>query len=60
MMRSNRIKNQAIFIGEKMQTRAAVALEAGKPLEVMDVELDSPHAEEVLVEIKATGPCHTD
>ena len=52
-MRSNRIKNQAIFIGEKMQTRAAVALEAGKSLEVMDVELDSPHAGEVLVEIKA-------
>lgn len=43
-----------------MRTRAAVALEAGKPLEVMDVELDSPRAGEVLVEIKATGLCHTD
>ena len=43
-----------------MRTRAAVALEAGKPLEVMDVELDGPKAGEVLVEIKATGICHTD
>ena len=43
-----------------MRTRAAVALEAGKPLEVMDVELDGPRAGEVMVEIKATGLCHTD
>ncbi|MCA0943125.1 S-(hydroxymethyl)glutathione dehydrogenase, partial [Salipiger pacificus] len=43
-----------------MRTRAAVALEAGKPLEIMDVELDGPKAGEVLVEIKATGLCHTD
>ncbi len=43
-----------------MRARAAVALEAGKPLEVMDVELDGPRAGEVLVEIKATGLCHTD
>ena len=43
-----------------MQTRAAVALEAVKALEVMDVELDSPNAEEVVFEIKASGPCHTD
>jgi S-(hydroxymethyl)glutathione dehydrogenase/alcohol dehydrogenase len=43
-----------------MRTRAAVALAAGKPLEVMDVELDGPKAGEVLVEIKATGICHTD
>jgi S-(hydroxymethyl)glutathione dehydrogenase/alcohol dehydrogenase len=59
-MRANHKKNQAIFLGEKMRTRAAVALEAGKPLEVMDVELDGPRAGEVLVEIKATGLCHTD
>lgn len=59
-MRANHGKNQAIFLGEKMRTRAAVALEAGKPLEVMDVELDGPRAGEVLVEIKATGLCHTD
>jgi S-(hydroxymethyl)glutathione dehydrogenase/alcohol dehydrogenase len=35
-------------------------LEAGKPLEIMDVNLDGPSAGEVLVEIKATGICHTD
>ena len=43
-----------------MRTRAAVALQAGKPLEVMEVNLDGPRAGEVLVEIKATGICHTD
>ncbi|KNG93230.1 S-(hydroxymethyl)glutathione dehydrogenase/class III alcohol dehydrogenase [Pseudaestuariivita atlantica] len=43
-----------------MRTRAAVALEAGKPLEVMEVNLDGPKEGEVLVEIKATGICHTD
>ncbi|MGR3442263.1 MAG: alcohol dehydrogenase catalytic domain-containing protein, partial [Thalassococcus profundi] len=43
-----------------MRTRAAVAVEAGKPLEVMEVNLEGPKAGEVLVEIKATGLCHTD
>ncbi|NSX56036.1 S-(hydroxymethyl)glutathione dehydrogenase/class III alcohol dehydrogenase [Parasulfitobacter algicola] len=43
-----------------MRTRAAVAVAAGKPLEVMDVNLAGPKAGEVLVEIKATGICHTD
>lgn len=43
-----------------MRTRAAVALQAGHPLEVMDVELAGPRAGEVMVEIKATGICHTD
>jgi S-(hydroxymethyl)glutathione dehydrogenase/alcohol dehydrogenase len=43
-----------------MRTRAAVAVAAGKPLEVMDVDLDGPKAGEVLVEVKATGICHTD
>ncbi|SIT86936.1 S-(hydroxymethyl)glutathione dehydrogenase/class III alcohol dehydrogenase [Pontibaca methylaminivorans] len=43
-----------------MRTRAAVALEAGKPLEIMEVELEGPKAGEVMVEIKATGICHTD
>ncbi|MCE8534246.1 S-(hydroxymethyl)glutathione dehydrogenase/class III alcohol dehydrogenase [Ruegeria pomeroyi] len=43
-----------------MRTRAAVAIEAGKPLEVMEVNLEGPKAGEVLVEIKATGICHTD
>ncbi|WP_101068998.1 S-(hydroxymethyl)glutathione dehydrogenase/class III alcohol dehydrogenase [Roseovarius salinarum] len=43
-----------------MRTKAAVALEAGKPLEIMDVNLDAPKEGEVLVEVKATGLCHTD
>ncbi|MDO5756971.1 MAG: S-(hydroxymethyl)glutathione dehydrogenase/class III alcohol dehydrogenase [Rhodobacterales bacterium] len=43
-----------------MRTTAAVALEAGKPLEIMEVNLDGPRKGEVLVEIKATGLCHTD
>ncbi len=43
-----------------MKTRAAVAFEAGKPLEVVEVDLDGPQAGEVLVELKATGVCHTD
>ncbi len=43
-----------------MRTRAAVALQAGKPLEVMEVNLDGPKEGEVMVEIKATGICHTD
>ena len=43
-----------------MKTRAAVAMEAGKPLEIMEVDLDGPRAGEVLVEIMATGICHTD
>jgi len=43
-----------------MKTKAAVAFGPGKPLEVTEVELDGPKAGEVLVEIKATGVCHTD
>ena len=43
-----------------MRTKAAVALEAGKPLEIMEVNLEGPKEGEVLVEIKATGICHTD
>src|SRR5258708_100327 len=43
-----------------MKTRAAVAWEVGKPLVIDDVELEGPKAGEVLVEIKATGVCHTD
>ncbi len=43
-----------------MQVRAAVAWEAGKPLSIETVELDGPKVGEVLVEIKATGICHTD
>ena len=43
-----------------MDVRAAVAFEAGKPLVIETVQLDGPRAGEVLVEIKATGLCHTD
>ena len=43
-----------------MKTKAAVAFAAGKPLEIHEVNLDGPKAGEVLVEIKATGICHTD
>jgi S-(hydroxymethyl)glutathione dehydrogenase / alcohol dehydrogenase len=43
-----------------MRTRAAVAIAAGKPLEIMEVNLDDPKEGEVLIEIKATGICHTD
>ncbi|MFB0996389.1 MAG: alcohol dehydrogenase catalytic domain-containing protein, partial [Porticoccaceae bacterium] len=43
-----------------MKTRAAVAFAAGKPLEIVEVDLEGPRAGEVLVEMKATGICHTD
>ena len=43
-----------------MKTRAAVAFAAKKPLEIVELDLDGPKAGEVLVEIKATGICHTD
>jgi S-(hydroxymethyl)glutathione dehydrogenase/alcohol dehydrogenase len=43
-----------------MKTRAAVAFEKGKPLEIVEVDLEGPRAGEVLVEVKATGICHTD
>jgi len=45
---------------EHMKTKAAIAYAAGKPLEIATVDLDGPRAGEVLVEIKATGICHTD
>jgi S-(hydroxymethyl)glutathione dehydrogenase/alcohol dehydrogenase len=43
-----------------MKVRAAVATAAGKPLTIEEVDLEGPKAGEVLVEIKATGICHTD
>src|SRR5215472_6695096 len=43
-----------------MKTRAAVAFEAKRPLEIVEVDLEGPRAGEVLVELKATGVCHTD
>jgi S-(hydroxymethyl)glutathione dehydrogenase / alcohol dehydrogenase len=45
---------------ERKKTRAAVAHGAGKPLTIETVDLDGPRAGEVLVEIRATGVCHTD
>lgn len=43
-----------------MKTRAAVAWEAGKPLQIEEIDLQGPKAGEVLVQMKATGVCHTD
>ncbi len=43
-----------------MKTVAAVAYQAGKPLEIEEVDLEGPREGEVLVEVKATGVCHTD
>ncbi|MFA5593569.1 MAG: S-(hydroxymethyl)glutathione dehydrogenase/class III alcohol dehydrogenase [Micavibrio sp.] len=43
-----------------MKTRAAIALQAGKPLEIVELDLEGPKEGEVLVEIMATGVCHTD
>ena len=43
-----------------MKTRAAVAFQAKQPLEIVELDLEGPKAFEVLVEIKASGICHTD
>lgn len=43
-----------------MKTRAAVAWESGKDLEIEEIDLEGPKAGEVLIQIKATGVCHTD
>jgi S-(hydroxymethyl)glutathione dehydrogenase/alcohol dehydrogenase len=43
-----------------MKTKAAIAWKAGQPLTIEEVELEGPKAGEVLVEVKATGICHTD
>jgi S-(hydroxymethyl)glutathione dehydrogenase/alcohol dehydrogenase len=43
-----------------MKTRAAVAFEKAKPLEIVEVDLEGPKEGEVLIEVKATGICHTD
>src|ERR1700709_930546 len=43
-----------------MKTRAAVAFEAKRPLEIVELDLEGPRAGEVMEEIKATGICHTD
>jgi S-(hydroxymethyl)glutathione dehydrogenase/alcohol dehydrogenase len=46
--------------GCRMKTRAAVAFEPKTPLEIVELDLEGPRAGEVLVEIRATGVCHTD
>ena len=43
-----------------MKSRAAVAFSSGEPLEILNVDLEGPKVGEVLIEIKATGICHTD
>ena len=43
-----------------MKTRAAVAWEAGKPLEIEEIEIDGPKDGEVMLRNVATGVCHTD
>jgi len=43
-----------------MEVKAAVAFEAGKPLSIETVQLEGPRDNEVLVEVKSTGVCHTD
>ena len=43
-----------------MKTRAAVAWEAGKPLEILEINLEGPKDGEVLIRNVATGVCHTD
>ncbi|MDA0369087.1 MAG: S-(hydroxymethyl)glutathione dehydrogenase/class III alcohol dehydrogenase [Proteobacteria bacterium] len=43
-----------------MDVKAAVAFEAGKPLSIETVQLEGPRAGEILVEVRATGICHTD
>ena len=43
-----------------MKTRAAIAVAPNAPLEIHEVDLEGPKAGEVLVEIMATGICHTD
>src|SRR3982075_3782893 len=53
-------KTQIENVRNPMDVRAAVAVAAGKPLELSTVQLEGPREGEVLVEIKATGVCHTD
>ncbi|HKJ18255.1 MAG TPA: S-(hydroxymethyl)glutathione dehydrogenase/class III alcohol dehydrogenase [Xanthomonadales bacterium] len=43
-----------------MKSRAAIAFEAGKPLEIAEIDVAAPNAGEVMVKIVATGVCHTD
>ena len=57
---ASRITHSFTYRSRHMDVRAAVAHKAGAPLTIETVQLDGPRAGEVLVEIKATGVCHTD
>ncbi len=59
-MRTSANKPNKPHKGTVMKTRAAVAWEAGKPLEIETIEIDGPKQGEVLLHIVATGVCHTD
>jgi S-(hydroxymethyl)glutathione dehydrogenase/alcohol dehydrogenase len=52
--------NAPIHLEPTLKTRAALALAPKRPLEIVELDLDGPRAGEVLVELKATGVCHTD
>src|SRR5436190_1719813 len=54
------VAQSSVDAGKFMDVRAAVAHQAGSPLTIETVQLDGPTAGEVLIEIKATGVCHTD
>src|SRR5580704_18129990 len=58
--RASRPRAQARRICRAMKTKAAIAYAAGKPLEIVTLDLEGPRAGEVLVEIRASGVCHTD
>ena len=51
---------QTLHENNLMKTRAAVAWEAGKPLEILEINLEGPKDGEVLIRNVATGVCHTD
>src|SRR3984957_19443398 len=51
---------ETLEVGSTMKAKAAIAFAAGKPLEIVTVDLAGPKDGEVLVEIKASGVCHTD
>src|SRR6188768_1791795 len=53
-------RHQTLWGKRLMKTRAAVAFEAKRPLEIVELDLEGPRQGEVLVEIMATGICHTD
>src|SRR6185312_15006771 len=57
---SRTLADRSVFERGTMKTKAAIAYAAGKPLEVVTLDLAGPKAGEVMIEIKASGVCHTD